>query len=105
MSVTYWAIQAQQYCHTQDVYKRQTLSNLPLNLEGKEKAVFVEQGTATQIPGTLAWRDGTQRPDTSVTSAEWIFAPDDVAYAKAEGSTAITVEPKELKVLAATRCV
>lgn len=80
----------------------ETLSNLQLNLEGKEKAVFVEQGTDTQIPGTLAWKDGTQRPDTSVTSAEWIFTPDDVAYAKAEGSTAITVEPKELKVLAAT---
>ena len=28
--------------------------------------------------------------------AEWIFTPDDVAYAKAEGSTAITVEPKDI---------
>lgn len=80
----------------------ETLSNLQLNLEGKEKAVFVEQGTDTQIPGTLAWKDGTQRPDTSVTSAEWIFTPDDVAYAKAEGSTAITVEAKKLEITAAT---
>ena len=73
-----------------------------LNLEGEEQAVFVEQGTDTQIQGTLAWKDATQRPDTSMTSAEWIFTPDDAAYANAEGSTAITVEPKELKVLAAT---
>ncbi len=73
-----------------------------LNLEGEEQAVFVEQGTDTQIQGTLAWKDATQRPDTSMTSAEWIFTPDDVVYANAEGSTAITVEPKELKVLAAT---
>ena len=80
----------------------ETLSNQQLNLEGKEKAVFVEQGTDTQIPGTLAWKDGTQRPDTSVTSAEWIFTPDDVAYAKAEGSTAITVEAKKLEITAAT---
>ena len=73
-----------------------------LNLEGEEQAVFVEQGTDTQIQGTLAWKDATQRPDTSMTSAEWIFTPDDAAYANAEGSTAITVEPKELKVLEAT---
>lgn len=79
-----------------------TLSDLQLNLEGEEQAVFVEQGTDTQIPGTLAWKDGTQRPDTSVTSAEWIFTPDDVAYAKAEGSTAITVEAKKLEITAAT---
>ena len=79
-----------------------TLSDLQLNLEGEEQAVFVEQGTDTQVQGTLAWKDGTQRPDTSMTSAEWIFTPDDVAYANAEGSTAIRVEPKELKVLAAT---
>ena len=79
-----------------------TLSDLQLNLEGEEQAVFVEQGTDMQVQGTLAWKDGTQRPDTSVTSAEWIFTPDDVAYANTEGSTAITVEPKELKVLAAT---
>ena len=79
-----------------------TLSDLQLNLEGEEQAVFVEQGTDTQVQGTLAWKDGTQRPDTSMTSAEWIFTPDDVAYVNAEGSTAIRVEPKELKVLAAT---
>ena len=79
-----------------------TLSDLQLNLEGEEQAVFVEQGTDTQVQGTLAWKDGTQRPDTSMTSAEWIFTPDDVAYANAEGSTAIRIEPKELKVLAAT---
>ena len=27
------------------------------------------------VEGTLEWKDGTQRPDTSVTSAEWIFMP------------------------------
>ena len=37
-----------------------------------------------------------------MTSAEWIFTPDDVAYAKAEGSTAITVEAKKLEITAAT---
>ena len=79
-----------------------TLSDLKLNLEGEEQAVFVEQGTDTQVQGTLAWKDATQRPDTSVTSAEWIFTPDDVAYAKAEGSTAITVEAKKLEITAAT---
>ena len=77
------------------------LSKLKLNVEGEEQAVFVEQGTDTQVQGTLEWKD-VQIPDTSVTSAEWIFTPYDAAYAKTEGSTAITVEPKELKVLAAT---
>lgn len=79
-----------------------TLSDLKLNLEGEEQAVFVEQGTDTQVQGTLAWKDGTQRPDTSVTSAEWIFTPDDVAYAKTEGNTAIKVNAKELTVTKAT---
>ena len=37
-----------------------------------------------------------------MTSAEWIFTPDDVAYAKAEGSTAIKVNAKELTVTKAT---
>ena len=77
------------------------LSKLKLNVEGEEQAVFVEQGTDTQVQGTLEWKD-VQIPDTSVTSAEWIFTPYDAAYAKTEGSTAIRVEPKELKVLAAT---
>ena len=79
-----------------------TLSDLKLNLEGEEQAVFVEQGTDKQVQGSLVWNFPTQRPDTSVTSAKWIFTPYDIAYVDAVGSTAITVEPKELKVLAAT---
>ena len=79
-----------------------TLSDLKLNLEGEEPAVFVEQGTDKQVQGRLVWNFPTQRPDTSVTSAKWIFTPYDIAYVDAVGSTAITVEPKELKVLAAT---
>ena len=79
-----------------------TLSDLQLNLEGEEQAVFVEQGTDMQVQGTLEWKDGTQRPDTSVTSAEWIFMPSDEAYANAEGSTAIKVNAKELTVTKAT---
>ena len=78
------------------------LSKLKLNVEGEEQAVFVEQGTDTQVQGTLAWKDGTQRLDTSVTSAEWIFMPSDEAYANAEGSTAIKVNAKELTVTKAT---
>ena len=54
------------------------------------------------MEGTLVWKDGTQRPDTSVTSAEWIFMPSDEAYANAEGSTAIKVNAKELTVTKAT---
>ena len=65
------------------------------------EAEFVDEEGNT-VEGTLVWKDGTQRPDTSVTSAEWIFTPDDVAYAKAEGSTAITVEAKKLEITAAT---
>ena len=79
-----------------------TLSDLKLNLEGEEPAVFVEQGTDKQVQGRLVWNFPTQRPDTSVTSAKWIFTPYDIAYVDAVGSTAITVEPKELKVLEAT---
>ena len=79
-----------------------TLSDLKLNLEEEEQAVFVEQGTDKQVQGSLVWNFPTQRPDTSVTSAKWIFTPYDIAYVDAVGSTAITVEPKELKVLAAT---
>ncbi len=54
------------------------------------------------MEGTLAWKDATQRPDTSMTSAEWIFTPDHVAYANVEGSTAIKVNAKELTVTKAT---
>ena len=77
------------------------LSKLKLNVEGEEQAVFVEQGTDTQVQGTLEWKD-VQIPDTSVTSAEWIFMPSDEAYANAEGSTAIKVNAKELTVTKAT---
>ena len=65
------------------------------------EAEFVD-GEGNTVEGTLAWKDATQRPDTSMTSAEWIFTPDHVAYANVEGSTAIKVNPKELTVTKAT---
>lgn len=87
---------------TEVTLKKDTLTygNLLSALEFSE-AEFVD-GEGNTVEGTLAWKDATQRPDTSMTSAEWIFMPSDEAYANAEGSTAIKVNAKELTVTKAT---
>jgi hypothetical protein len=87
---------------TEVTLKKDTLTygNLLSALEFSE-AEFVD-GEGNTVEGTLAWKDATQRPDTSMTSAEWIFTPDHVAYANVEGSTAIKVNAKELTVTKAT---
>lgn len=87
---------------TEVTLKKDTLTygNLLSALEFSETE-FVD-GEGNTVEGTLAWKDATQRPDTSMTSAEWIFTPDHVAYANVEGSTAIKVNAKELTVTKAT---
>ena len=87
---------------TEVTLKKDTLTygGLLSALEFSEAEFVDEEGNT--VEGTLVWKDGTQRPDTSVTSAEWIFMPSDEAYANAEGSTAIKVNAKELTVIKAT---
>ena len=87
---------------TEVTLKKDTLAygGLLSALEFSEAEFVDEEGNT--VEGTLEWKDGTQRPDTSVTSAEWIFMPSDEAYANAEGSTAIKVNAKELTVTKAT---
>ena len=87
---------------TEVTLKKDTLTygGLLSALEFSEAEFVDEEGNT--VEGTLVWKDGTQRPDTSVTSAEWIFMPSDEAYANAEGSTAIKVNAKELTVTKAT---
>ena len=60
------------------------LGGLLSALEFSEAEFVDEEGNT--VEGTLEWKDGTQRPDTSVTSAEWIFMPSDEAYANAEAA-------------------
>ena len=87
---------------TEVTLKKDTLTygGLLSALEFSEAEFVDEEGN--RVEGTLVWKDGTQRQDTSVTSAEWIFMPSDEAYANAEGSTAIKVNAKELTVTKAT---
>lgn len=55
-------------------------------------AEFVD-ADGNPVAGTLAWKNkGQTVPDAGTASAEWIFTPnDDIQYAPAEGTTAVTV--------------
>lgn len=55
-------------------------------------AEFVD-ADGNPVAGTLAWKNkGQTVPDAGTTGAEWIFTPNDnIQYAPAEGTTAITV--------------
>ena len=65
----------------------QRLLDLPL-----DSAVFVEQGTDTEVKGTLAWKNPEAVPAAGTKTAEWIFRPeDDTKYEKLSGTVAITV--------------
>lgn len=65
----------------------ETLAKLEFN-----SAEFVD-AIGNPVAGTLAWKNNGQTvPDAGTTSAEWIFTPyNDIRYASAEGTTAITV--------------
>lgn len=66
----------------------QKLSELELN-----PAVFVEQGTGTEVSGTLAWKNPSDAPQAGTISAEWVFLPDNIEkYTKLAGTVVITVE-------------
>lgn len=56
-------------------------------------AIFVDKNTKETVEGTLSWKNPSATPSVGVTSAEWIFTPDDSArYEILEGSTDILVE-------------
>ena len=58
----------------------------------KNTAVFVEQGNeSNEIPGTIAWKNPSEKPAVGTTSAAWVFTPTDTAYAPLEGTASITV--------------
>lgn len=66
----------------------QKLSELELN-----PAVFVEQGTGTEVSGTLAWKNPSDTPQAGTISAEWVFLPDNIEkYTELAGTAVITVE-------------
>lgn len=71
------------------------LSKISFNNE----AVFVAEGTNTEVKGTLAW----EAPDTMPTSAgtknfRWKFIPNDDNYEALSGSVEITVKPATPKI-------
>ena len=74
----------------------QSLSALTLNTSGLGKAVFVEQGTNTEVAGILAWTNDTTKPEATAEgnsyAAEWTFTPSDTSYEKLTGTVAITVK-------------
>lgn len=56
-------------------------------------AVFVEQGTETEVSGTLAWKQPDMIPAVGTIQAEWTFTPDDLMrYAELTGYAAIMVQ-------------
>lgn len=55
-------------------------------------AIFVEQGTSTEVKGTLAWKAPQNVPDTGTKTAEWVFVPENSSkYAEMTGTVAISV--------------
>lgn len=65
----------------------QQLSDLPL-----DSAVFVKQGTDTEVKGTLAWKNGSHVPVVGTTEAEWVFTPENSdEYVELTGMAGITV--------------
>lgn len=65
----------------------QTLSELAF-----APAVFVEEGTETEVAGTLSWKTPSAVPKAGTVSAEWVFTPADSSkYLEQTGTTAITV--------------
>lgn len=65
----------------------QTLSDLTL-----DSVVFVEQGTDTEVKGSLAWKDPETVPAVGTREAEWIFTPaDPVKYEEQTGMADILV--------------
>lgn len=65
----------------------QTLSDLTL-----DSVIFVEQGTNTEVKGTLAWKAPSDVPTVATGTAEWVFTPEDGdEYAELTGMVAITV--------------
>lgn len=63
----------------------------PLSALQFNHAVFVEQGTDTEVQGTLAWKHAADLPDAGTASATWVFTPDEKKYASLEGIVPITV--------------
>ena len=56
-------------------------------------AMFVEQGTETEVPGTLAWKQPDMIPAVGTIQAEWTFTPADLTqYAELTGFTEVVVE-------------
>lgn len=54
--------------------------------------VFVEEGTDTEVAGTLRWKTPSATPKAGTVSAEWVFVPDDGSkYLEYSGTTTITV--------------
>ena len=68
------------------------LKELSLNTTGADRAVFVEQDTETEVPGTLAWELPDMVPAVGTIEAEWRFTPDDTAaYEGLTGHVSVVV--------------
>ena len=68
------------------------LKELSLNTTGADRAVFVEQDTETEVPGTLAWKLPDMVPAVGTIEAEWRFTPDDTAaYEGLTGHVSVVV--------------
>lgn len=68
------------------------LKELSLNTTGADRAVFVEQDTETEVPGTLAWKLPDMVPAVGTIEAEWRFTPDDTAaYEELTGHVPVVV--------------
>ena len=79
----------------------QKLSELALNADGSNGAVFVEAGTSKQVAGTLTWKNPDEIPVAGTTTAAWVFTPADSVYETAQGTVPITVNRAEPVVAAA----
>ena len=62
-----------------------------------QDTVFTDESGNT-VPGTLAWKEASVVPKVSETTAEWVFTPQNDAFASLEGDASITVHKQKAQV-------
>lgn len=55
------------------------------------KSVDFVDNAGNEVAGTLAWKEPSATPNAGITSATWVFTPNNAEYASVEGTVAITV--------------
>ena len=80
-------------CGNNTLVYGEKLSEITLNAEGEDKAVFVEKGTDMEVPGKLQWKNPEIIPSVGTTIAVWVFKPEQPEiYEEMTGELEISVK-------------